>query len=485
MNKQGLYDRLPAWLQRIALNWYAYKIHRERYGPEFERVLAGLLESQWETPDDLRGMQEERLQRLIRHSYETVPYYRRSMEERKLTPGDIRTLEDLPKLPLLTRDIILREGSQLLSTKYSHEDLIHGHTSGTSGSPLSFYWDRGMCIFSNAVDWRQKLWAGLERSTWYGVLLGRKIVSLERRRPPFWQPNYLHKQLWLSSFHMSDETLDSYIEEMRRRRVQALEGYPSACYLMARHLVRKNKALPLRCVLTSSETLHSIQRETIERAFQCRVFDFYGQGERVVFATECNRHDGLHLNSEYGITEFVDEKGEGVSAGSHGYIVGTSLHNFGMPFIRYRTTDISRPRADSCGCGRGLPLMHAVTTKAEDVVITPEGRYIPPPALTHPFKPLRGVLKSQMVQTEPDQLLVKVVPMDDFDDGEMEKLVSALRERVGDEMKIRTELVDDIPPEPSGKFRWIISHVADRMEGLALWDGEEDSREGLSNETGS
>ncbi|MDP9203232.1 MAG: hypothetical protein M3P26_15050 [Gemmatimonadota bacterium] len=258
---------------------------------------------------------------------------------------------------------------------------------------------------------------------------------------------------------MTEENLGSYVGEIARRELTFLEGYPSTLFILAQYLVRRGQTLPMRAVFTSSETLHDVQLETIVAAFGCRPFDFYGHAERTIFATECEKHDGKHLAEEYGFTEVVDEDGQPVPEGKLGYLVGTSLHNTAMPLIRYRTEDISSIRREPCECGRTLIRIQGVTTKAEDVVITPEGRMISPSILTHPFKPYPQIIKSQIVQDEIDHLRVKIVPSDAFTTDHQRTLRAALSSRLGESMRIDFELVKDIPNESSGKFRWIISRV--------------------------
>ncbi|MGB9614358.1 MAG: phenylacetate--CoA ligase family protein [Fervidobacterium sp.] len=456
---ENFYNVSPPWVQELMLNGYALRLHRQRFGKKFLTLLDYLNKSQWLSNSDLIELQNEKLRHLIKHAYETVPYYQWRMRERKLGPDDIKTVDDLVKLPLLTREDVRTNLEKLISQKYSKRQLVGGHTSGTTGSPLQFYWDKDTCLMNNAVDWRQKNWAGLQYGDRYAVLLGRTIVPTRQKKPPFWRMNYIHNQLWLSSFHMSEENLAFYIKKLEDFKPVALEGYPSTLFILAKYLESRNRVFPLRAVLTSSETLHSIQRETIERQFCCRVFDFYGLAERTIFATECERHEGHHINMEYGIVEVVDDRGDPMPKGKVGKLVGTSLHNFGMPFIRYVTGDVSSISLEGCSCGRGLPLMTDVTTKAEDIVVTKDGRFISPSVLTHPFKPLHSIQISQIVQEEIDHLLIKIVPREYFSDEDRDQLVSALRERVGSDINIEIQLVQEIPLTESGKFRWVISNV--------------------------
>jgi phenylacetate-CoA ligase len=189
------------------------------------------------------------------------------------------------------------------------------------------------------------------------------------------------------------------------------------------------------------------------------VFDYYAAAERVVFADECDHHKGHHLCEEYGVTEFLGDDGEPLAAGNEGVMVGTSLHNTGMPMIRYRTTDRSALKVDPCTCGRPLALMEDVTTKAEDLLRLRDGRLIPPSVLTHPFKPLDCIEASQLVQTDLDRLLIRLIPRDDYTVKHGQNLVRDLKERLGADMRIDIELVETMPRTARGKFKWVISEV--------------------------
>jgi len=229
--------------------------------------------------------------------------------------------------------------------------------------------------------------------------------------------------------------------------------------VLARLLLNRGETLPVRVAITSSETLYPFQREAIEAAFCCRVFDYYAAAERVIFSVECDHHAGHHLCEEYGITEVLGDDGQPVAPGTEGVIIGTSLHNFGMPLIRYQTTDRAAMKTTACSCGRRLQLMEDVTTKAEDLLRLRDGRLISPSVLTHPFKPLDSIEGSQLVQTDLDRLLVRILPGGEFGEHHRQHLVRELKARLGDDMRIDFELVEELPRTSRGKFKWVVSHV--------------------------
>lgn len=454
-----VYLRSPYWLQRLFMNVEALRVERHRYGARFRSALEDMRTRDRWSRERIEAFQLKRLRTILGQAYEGSPWYREAMDHAGLRPSDVRTLADLRGLPILTKERVRAEGEALLTSPTAPPGALHGHTSGTTGSPLSLWYDRRACVVNNAADARQKLWAGKAPWDWIGLFLGRVVVPTGRARPPFWQVNYVQKQVWFSSFHMTPANLERYVGEVERRGLRYLEGYPSTLYILARHLVRSGRTLPVEAVFSSSETLHPVQRETIEETFESPLFDFYGQAERVIFAMECEEHEGKHLAEDYGITEVVDEHGEPVPDGEVGYLTGTSLHNTYMPMIRYRTSDLSAIVPEPCACGRTFRRIRSVTTKAEDIVVTPDGRWISPSVLTHPFKPFDQLVESQIIQEAPDRIRIKLVPSASFGEEHEERLLAGIRERVGEGINLEVEVVEAIPREPSGKFRWVISKV--------------------------
>ena len=459
---KNLYDRTPVAFQNLLLTAYSVKLDRQRYSGRFAEFQALMARMESASVADVRAYQEEALRKVVDHAYRTVPYYTRVFDERGLKPSDIRGVADLPKLPVLTKALLKAHFDELWSRAFDRHRLVDGHTSGTTGTPMEVLYDAGMMAMTYAALDRQYRWAGCRMARFgdrVAVLRGNIIVPLGQSRPPFWRVNWYHNQLLLSNFHMSPENLPAYFDEMRRFKPTVLDGYPSSVYVFAKVLLNRGERLPLHAVLTSSETLFDFQREAMEEAFQCRVYDYYGAAERVAFAAECGRREGHHLFPVYGITEIVDDAGQPVPDGTEGVMVGTSLQNYGMPLLRYVTSDRTALTGRPCSCGRPLPLMQEVTTKAEDVLRLRDGRLISPSVLTHPFKPLNQIDGSQLVQTDVDRLLVRLIPRHDFTAALGEQLVRDLKARLGDDMRIEIEFVKELPRTKAGKFKWVINEI--------------------------
>jgi len=459
MNLQSIYDSSPYLIQSLAFKLYAERLRRLREDRGLMEKLEFLSRMDSITRDELRHYQDKRLEKLILHCYETVPYYNSIMRSLKLRPSDIRSVSDLPKLPLLTKEDVRKNLTHLKSTKFNKRKLKKGSTSGTTGSPLVIYWDQDAWEWSHAFDWRQKVWGGMELGSKIGVLLGRMIVSTHRNKPPYWMWSKSLNQLWISSFHLSQSTVGDIYSALVDYGIEYLEGYPSTLYTLAQLMSEAGLRLNLKATFTSSEPLFDYQRNLIGEVFNCDNYDYYGLAEKVIWATECGHHANKHLNMEYGITEVVDSKGNAVGIGEEGFLVGTSLLNFGMPLIRYKTSDISSIKDDCCECGRASLMLNSVVTKDEDRIVTPSGKIISPSVLTHPFKPLTALTKSQIVQESIDRVTIKLVSESKITDDVKKHLILEVRKRIGDDIIVSVEQVDTIEKGANGKYRWVVSRL--------------------------
>jgi phenylacetate-CoA ligase len=456
---QALYERTPILAQELVVSLYGLATRRRRFDAGFEARLAWLRDAERWPLERQIAYQEERLREIAAAAYEHVAFYRRRMSDRGLRATDLRSLADLAKLPVLRRNDVHEHREEMVSRLADRRSLVMGHTSGTTGSPLEFWWDRNVEIWNNTMLYRARGFAGYRFGDRTATLLGNVIVPLGQQEPPFWRRCLPWNKVFFSSFHLNRRHLPSYVAELSRLSPLWLEAYPSTAYVLAQYLEDSGTTLGLSGVFLSSETLTTAERESIESRFTTRVWDAYSMSERVIFSAECEAHDGHHLFPEFGIVEVLDVEDRPVPPGQTGRLVATGLQNLAMPLIRYDTGDIGGFDPRPCACGRTLPKLLPVTTKAEDVVVTPEGRWISASVLTHPFKPMQAIERSQIIQETVDALTVRIVRRPEYEDHDSERLIAGLRARLGPQMRITLEFVEDIPRTASGKYRWVISRV--------------------------
>jgi phenylacetate-CoA ligase len=208
----------------------------------------------------------------------------------------------------------------------------------------------------------------------------------------------------------------------------------------------------LRGIVTSSESLSDDARKTIESAFGCRVFDWYGQGERVAAIGTCEQ-GRYHLLTDYSYVELLPAEDGWFE------VIGTGFNNWAMPLIRYRCGDFVRPAAadERCACGRSFPLIDHVLGRVDDSIKLPDGRAIG--RLDHIFKGLTGIVEAQIRQDERDAVTILVVPGATFNDSIRDHLVANARERLGPDIGLDVRLVDAVPRTARGKLKGVVCNV--------------------------
>ncbi len=183
---------------------------------------------------------------------------------------------------------------------------------------------------------------------------------------------------------------------------------------------------------------------------------------------ECERHEGLHLTAEHLIVEVVDDDGRPAAAGEEGQVVVTDLFNYGLPFVRYVTGDRAVAGFATCSCGRGLPLLRKVVGRQLDILTTPSGRKIPGEFFPHLIKDFGDVRRFQVVQTNPDTILLKLVVADGWSSEARAQMEGLIQNQLGDDMRLAVRVVDDIPLTKAGKLRVVVNECADSAEPVAL-----------------
>jgi len=428
-----------------------------RNGRLFERYLKELKATERYSRVELQQYQNEKLRRTIFSAYEGVPYYRKIFDERHLKPSDIKTTEDLHKLPIIDKRTVQSNFSDFKNKNFKGL-VFKGHTSGTTGTPGTFLRDLCSINFENAaITWHQS-WANVKKEDKRVWLRGDIVVPNDAASPPFWKTNRLENQLVMSSYHLSDQFLPSYINQIREYTPVLLQAYPSTAYVLAKHLAKTNDFLKIPVVQTGSEPLHSHWRDLIKERFQAEIFDHYGTAERVGIGFECASHEALHMIPGYGITEFEDILTGDINL-IEGKIIGTTLNNFLMPLIRYRTDDYSKTINAECACGRKYKRIRPIESKFEDMIVTPDGKRISPSVVTFCFKHAKNIKMSQIVQKEDGHINLKLVRAEQFRNQDSDFLVKEMQKILSPSMNIDVEFVNDIPRTKNGKFRWIISEI--------------------------
>ncbi len=458
-----IYEATPYELRQVGKWMYGAVPLRIRYGRDFFRVSSWLERSQWWPPEKMAEYQNERLRALIRHAYENVPYYRRVFKERGIRPSDIDTMDDLAKIPVLTKETLRTEGGDLLAANVDKRDLVCLSTSGTTGRPVHFYCDKRLeYADGDPFWWRRYQWAGCGLTIRRAALTAWTLPPKRGGRRRVYAYNPARRLLTLSTYDLSRKNVDTYAFALRKYRPKIINGFPSALELLVKYFTEAGMERPVMPVgiFTQSERLQPWQRDAIGDFFGCPIFDWYGMEERVVCASECEEHRGHHIFSEQSIVEFVKE-GKWVK-GQDAEIIATRLNHYGMPLIRYQTGDIGRLLEEQCSCGRGLPLMKLIGGRERNFALTKEGGWIPVTIVDIP-KATKHVDQFQFVQREKGALTLKLVRGEGFSEDDTRLVRENLRDKFGDMFQVEIEFVGNIPRTPRGKIPLLVQHL--RVEG--------------------
>ena len=336
------------------------------YGKDVEKYYDFLDESQWWPTEDLKAYQTEKFKKLISYVYDNVPYYHELMRESKLVPNDINKLEDIRKIPILNKEIIRGNKKKILSNDFSEDNANLARTGASTGEPLVFYRDKK----TDGIAWA----AFLRFLGWMGYEWGDKMAYFWRppesiQKTGTWYQNiidwyifhYVSNMRHFDAFKMNNNYFADYARRLRKYRLEIIKGYPSALIYFANYCISHNiQDIQPKAIITTAEPTSKRERKLLKEAYSSDVFDQYGFGEIYSVSFECEKHNGLHINTEHCIVEIVDENGNELETGKEGRIIVTDLDNYTMPFIRYECGDIGSMKKGTCSCGRNLPMMNHV-----------------------------------------------------------------------------------------------------------------------------
>ncbi|MCS0608653.1 phenylacetate--CoA ligase family protein [Massilia solisilvae] len=323
-------------------------------------------------------------------------------------------------------------------------------TSGTSGSPLTLVQSLGNIIREEAFVYRQLRWIGFRHGQRRAWIRGDIVCSDFPHDGRYWCRDWIGNALMMSSYHLSSDTIGRYIDALERFDPVLVQAYPSSIGALAAWLNaagRRYCGPSLKGIMTSSETLEPAVRAAVEQAFGTRVYDWYGQAERVAAIGSCE-HGRYHVLTDYSGVALL-ERGDGTAE-----LVGTTLNNAAMPLQHYRTGDTVVPGSgEPCPCGRLFPTIEAIIGRQEKVVTLPDGRMIA--RLDRVFQGHdRRVVEGQVRYLGAGRFVLRVVPAAGFSRADEAALIHKFLLRVPG-VRVAVEQVDAIPRGPNGKFEFV------------------------------
>ena len=399
----------------------------------------------------LRRLQNKKLRALITHSYAHVPYYHNLFNKAGLHPDDIQTVDDLPKIPI-TRKTDLRDlpVEDVLASDVTVDQCHVTRTSGTTGIPLTIYWDRKARLLNYVTMARWQLECG-DAITHKAIDLGSG-TGLPKIHP--FKKLGIFRKKWVSPFI----DVKTQLDEIKAYDPRSLFSYPTLLEEFCKEIIDRDiQGLHIQLVITGGEHLDDSTRALITKVLDAEVFNQYGARELGKISNECGNHQGLHTCAELNFVE-ITRDGEVLSMGKAGEVTVTNLNNHAMPFIRYIVEDIGVLLGSECQCGNCAPLMRLTEGRKKDRVWLPNERMVPALVLIEVLRQVPGLRQFQIVQEDHDRFLVRIIRGRGMSKTAPDEIQEQLLPILGDVM-IEVHEVDSISREKSGKLRQFISHV--------------------------
>jgi len=419
---------------------------------------------QWNTLKANRNLQRIKTFKLIQYASQNISYYQRVIQEHQISFSKDTIFTDLKKFPLLTKEIIRNNFDQLY--KFRDHTYYRNSSGGSTGEPVIFYQDSNYFAWNTAAKIFFDEWAGRKIGDPMVKLWGslRDILSGGQGFK-----DYLRQQLSgvtiLSTSRMAEKDMYKYVQRINKIKPYLIFAYTNSINEFA-HFIRKHhlSIYSPQAIMTSAGVLYPEVRALIERVFQALVFNRYGSREVGDMACNCEKSLGLHIIPDIHYLEIVDDEGKEVKLGKSGNIIITLLTNYTMPLIRYKIGDRGILSDKDCKCGHGLPLLEKVVGRITGNFKNKLGDYISGGLFFSLFYFIENIKQFQIIQEAVDYISINLVLVDKTKLKDMDKDFKEINQIIwkamGNETKIKYNIVDEIKLSPSGKHLYSYSKIS-------------------------
>ncbi len=421
--------------------------------------------SQYNKKEKVVNSQLVQLNNLLNHAYNNVPHYRNIIKGSGLVIDErieLKSINQLSELPILTKNIIRKEKNNLYSTDIDARNASRNTSGGSTGEPVVFMQDSNYLMSNLANSYLAKSWrgAGLYDNTI--ILWGAERDTFEGKKPfKLAIKDFFLNTLRLNTFVLSNEDKRRYLERLNKVKPKLIIAYIQSIYELAKYARQNNLEMKQQnAIHAAAGTVHPFMRDEIESVFGCRVFNHYGSREAGAIASECLAHRGLHIMMEHTLVEIVDDRGMPCKPGESGDIIITTLNNYSMPLIRYKIGDVGVLSNESnCECGCNYPKLEKITGRSTDLFKTSTGKVVDGEFFTHLFYFVEGIKLFQVIQEELDHITVKIVKDSEVSSWSLREINKKIKIVMGENCKVIFEYVEDIPKTATGKYLYTSSKI--------------------------
>ncbi|MCA9254091.1 MAG: phenylacetate--CoA ligase family protein [Phycisphaerales bacterium] len=464
LSRKNLWEKTPAGVKRALGAALSVAPPTFWLGRAFREQLAFAESSQHWSRDKAEAWTLDRLRDIVRLAAEQSPFFQRHFADAGFDAADLKSLDDLNRLPTIDKTTIREHGDAMLTQPKNAPGVDYVTTGGSGGAPMGFHIgaDRSAIEYAYLVaGWRR---AGFGPNDTQAVFRGQVVApdrtGLRHNFDPILRRHYY------SNFHMTDDNMDRYVDHLSTIGACYLHVYPSSMATLTRYLQRADRRLPgnVRGILAGSEIVYDADREATEQLTGLRYYSWYGHSEKLVLAAECEHSSLYHVWPTYGHCELLDEAGRPVTEiGRRGEIVGTGFINRVMPFIRYRTGDFATLAGLRCeACGRDHMLLADIQGhRTQEMLICADGAEISWTAVNMHDRTFDGVLRFQFRQTTPGVATLRLVPGAGFDSSRTREIKRSLDRKLEGRIVFDVALCDEIELTHRGKTTFVDQRIPD------------------------
>jgi phenylacetate-CoA ligase len=440
-----------------------YPLYYYRSGDKRLARLSVMEKNQYLATEELDELILEKIKAIVLYAYENTDYYRQLLDNKGISPSEIKTLDDLAKVPPLTKADIQNNSESLLSKTFDRASLIKDASGGSTGEPTVFYKNLEYQQLRAADQLRHDRWSGWDIGDRFALIWGaQRDLKASQSFREFIISRYVARIWELDAFDMNKNRMEAYVKTLQKIKPKMVLGYANALVAFSEYLMKyhPDHGISPKGIISSAETLTEAKRKIIQSAFKCKVLNRYGSREVGLIASECSEQNGLHINADNIYVEIVKD-GKPVPLGESGDILVTDFSNKAMPLIRYKLGDVGRLGVNSCTCKRTLPILKSVEGRSGDFFVAADGSLVHGEYFTHLFYGELDVKKFQMIQNSLEHVHLKIVSVSEDRKAQyLKSIISKTVKILGEQCRVDIDFVSDIPPTASGKSLFTISKVS-------------------------
>lgn len=458
--KEKVYQILPDFLQNCMVYVYNRQAYKRRYGGEYENFRKEKKENRSLSLEELKEYQKNRYSQFIEFVIQNSEYYKKSIGN----IDHVTSIENISSLPIVNKEV-LRNNIETITVK-SSEKLEKSKTGGTTGKSLEvkFFFRDSQERFAFLDDFRSRFGYELGKKTaWFS---GKNLLTdRDIKKNRFWKTDFVNNVRYYSTFHIKDNYLKYYVENLMSYAPEYLVGFPSTILEIAKYGLANGYDFPenlVKAIFPTAETITEETRYYIEKFFKTKLYNQYASSEGAPFIIECEKGN-LHLELQTGVFEVLDEHNQPAKSGR---LIVTSFTTAATPLIRYDIGDsLTLEEPDKiCSCGNHNPLVKEILGRIDDFIYSVENGKINLGNVSNTLKDTKGIIRFQAVQNKLDELDLYIVVDKEIYSEQIEKIfIRNWKDRVGNAMKIHLHYVDGIPVENSGKYRIVKNNIKDLL----------------------